>query len=164
MGELSFIQNNRFIYINAGRLLSSRFKKMTEMLCPHCCSEQSDYNYIGLSRCTSCDRPFSVYHAEGRLLLENGKFIEAIDHLVKASRHLKNTALVFLDLARAYALTNQERQMTAALQRAFEIDSVFVSKEWLGDAVQENLDLSQLPQEYIDLLITLGKKRPIKII
>ena len=77
------------------------------MLCPHCSKHQPDENYIGVARCNSCSRAFSVSHAEGRALLEEGKLSDAIEKLELASQFMRNTALVFLDLAKAYLLNNQ---------------------------------------------------------
>jgi tetratricopeptide (TPR) repeat protein len=103
------------------------------LLCPHCSSKQPDENYIGVARCDSCSRAFTVNHAEGRTLLNEGKLSDAIEKLELASQFMRNTALVFLDLARAYLLNNQIEETRKALERAYEIDSEFVIQNWSRD-------------------------------
>ena len=103
------------------------------MICPHCNQKQPSENYIGVARCNQCSRPFAVNHAEGRLLLQEGKLSEAIEKLELASQFMRTTALVFLDLARALALNNQIDEMKKALERAYEIDSEFVIENWMRD-------------------------------
>ena len=99
------------------------------IICPHCNAEYLDNNYIGIARCQNCKRPFSFHHSEGRYLLENGQVEDAIEQLLRASRHMKRTALVFLDLARAYSLLDQKEKMYNALKRAIEIDADFVREQ-----------------------------------
>ena len=97
--------------------------------CPHCNTEYLDNNYIGIARCQNCKRPFSIHHSEGRYLLENGQIEDALEQLLRASRHMKRTALVFLDLARAYDLLDQKENMNNAIKRAIEIDPDFVREQ-----------------------------------
>lgn len=95
---------------------------MIELICPFCENEIPDENYIGITRCLNCSRPFSVYYAIGKEQLRNNKFEEAIENFFKALKYFKNTALLHLDLARAYSHVGNEEGYTYALNRAEEID------------------------------------------
>ena len=128
------------------------------MLCPHCDHEQPDDNYIGLARCDKCSRAFSVNHSEGRSFLQEGRLSEAIEKLELASLFMKNTALVFLDLARAFALNNQMEEMKKALERAYEIDSEFVIENWLRDLSLPDIDKKNEYERSLDNLISLAEE------
>lgn len=125
------------------------------MKCPHCSNVQPDANYIGIARCSACSRAFSVYHAEGRALLEKAQLSDAIEKLEIASQFMRNTVLVFLDLARAYALNNQLEDMKRALERSYEIDPDYVIENWLQllslpSTVHDNLeDIIRITEEKI---------------
>jgi len=81
-----------------------------------------DDNYIGITRCPECSRAFSVYYAIGKEQLNNNKFEEAIENFFKAVKFFKNTALLHLDIARAYNHLGNEEGYKYALNRAEEID------------------------------------------
>ncbi|MFW9928755.1 MAG: hypothetical protein ACFFD1_05145 [Candidatus Thorarchaeota archaeon] len=125
------------------------------MKCPHCSSFIDDKNYIGLARCDNCSRAFSINHAEGRMLLTEGKLSDAIEKLELASQFMRNTALVFLDLARAYALNNQIQEMKIALERAFEIDPEFVLQNWLRDFQQPEINSKETVNGDLEELISI---------
>lgn len=95
---------------------------MIQLNCPFCEFEISDKNYIGITRCPDCSRAFSVYYAIGKEQLNKNKYEEAIQNFFKAIKYFKNTALLHLDLARAYDKVGNEEGYTYALNRAEEID------------------------------------------
>ena len=95
---------------------------MIILYCPFCSFEIDDNNYIGITRCPECSRAFSVYYAIGKEQLNKNKYEEAIENFFKAIKYFKNTALLHLDLARAYNHVGNEEGYTYALNRAEEID------------------------------------------
>ena len=53
------------------------------MKCPFCSANLRDENYIGMTRCSECSRPFSVYYAKGKEQLDAGLYQEAIKNFHK---------------------------------------------------------------------------------
>jgi tetratricopeptide (TPR) repeat protein len=95
---------------------------LIELICPFCEFKIGDDNYIGITRCPDCSRAFSVYYAIGKEQLSKKKYEEAIESFFKAIKFFKNTALLHLDLARAYFHIGNDEGYTFALNRAEEID------------------------------------------
>lgn len=94
------------------------------MICPFCGEKHSDRNYIGTSRCTNCNRSFSIFYAKGKELLGDKKYDEAIENFLKALKTFKNTANIYIDLAKAlnHLSTDAIQKRNDALIRAIEID------------------------------------------
>ena len=92
------------------------------MKCPFCSANLRDENYIGMTRCSECSRPFSVYYAKGKEQLDAGLYQEAIKNFHKGIKLFKNTCLLHLDLARAYRHIGNEEGFSYSVNRAMEID------------------------------------------
>jgi hypothetical protein len=96
--------------------------------------------------------------------LENGLIKEAIVDLEMASKHMRRTALVFVDLARAYHSANLHTMVRQSLERAFALDPELVVKQWLRD--ETLTDFTENDIGSIDALIhmatTIKKKRSKK--
>lgn len=95
--------------------------------CPYCetiAAKHQISNFIGVTRCSNCNRSYSIHYSLGKDLMEQGKYDEAIESFLKALKNFKNTALIYIDLAEA--LTNLSDSMLErrkdALRRAIEID------------------------------------------
>ena len=63
-----------------------------------------------------------MYYAIGKEQLNKNLYEEAIENFFKAIKYFKNTALLHLDLARAYNHVGNEEGYNYALNRAEEID------------------------------------------
>jgi len=92
------------------------------MICPFCEHTLPDDNYIGITRCSDCSRAFSVHYAIGKDLLRTGNAEEALENFFKALKMFKNTALLHLDMARAYKILGNDEGFHFARGRAEEID------------------------------------------
>lgn len=92
------------------------------MNCPFCNFQLRDENYIGMTRCPSCSRAFSVFYAIGKKQLNSGFYNEAINNFYKAKKYFKNTCLLHLDFARAYKHVGNEEGYSYSINRAMEID------------------------------------------
>ena len=127
--------------------------------CPNCSKRISiAKNIIGVTRCKYCLRPFSIHHAKGKDLLNKGKTKQAIDELEKASRHMRTTASIFLDLARAYGISNQNEEMRNALRRAFDIDPEFVITNWLRDTNFPEITTDNVESVFKEILSVTEKQ------